>query len=444
MLISCTISRAVCACIFLAALTGSVTASSQAVNAPASNSTHFIGGLWFDGQSFTRNDFYAVNGVLTHHAPAHAYQTADLHGGFVVPAFGDAHEHNFDSVGNTPGVVQQYLRDGVFYAQGMTDITTGSAQVVAAHMVNTPTTVDVTYAHGGVTAPQGHPKEIYEQYALGFYEYPLTAEQNAKIAASSLQAGNAYWEIANADALAAAWPKILAAKPDLIKVLITNSEHFADEDPAHMPLGMGLDPRLIPLVVARAHAAHLKVAAHIDTAVDFHNALIGGVDEMAHLPGYYVTARDGVARYHITDADIAEAKRRGVKVIATASIVTNNGPPPAEVVALTRESEVSNLTRLRKAGVPVLIGSDFYNRDTVDEARFLKGLGVWTNLELLRMYSVTTPQDIFPKRHIGELREGFEANFLVLKADPIVDWKAIEQIADRWKQGQQILLTKTP
>ena len=51
---------------------------------------------------------------------------------------------------------------------------------------------------------------------------------------------------------------------------------------------MGLDPRLVPLIVNKAHAAGLRVSAHVDTVTDYRIALKAGVDEMAHLPGYYV------------------------------------------------------------------------------------------------------------------------------------------------------------
>jgi hypothetical protein len=110
----------------------------------ASKTTHFVGGHWFNGQRFVPEDFYAVGGVLIHDAPKHVDETVGLGGGYVVPPFGDAHEHNFDSLESTPKMVETYLRDAVFYAQGMTDVTSGSSPVVKARMVDTPMSVDVT------------------------------------------------------------------------------------------------------------------------------------------------------------------------------------------------------------------------------------------------------------------------------------------------------------
>jgi cytosine/adenosine deaminase-related metal-dependent hydrolase len=41
--------------------------------------------------------FYAVNGVLTSRRPSRIEESVDLANGFVIPPFGDAHCHHFDS-----------------------------------------------------------------------------------------------------------------------------------------------------------------------------------------------------------------------------------------------------------------------------------------------------------------------------------------------------------
>ena len=52
------------------------------------------------------------------------------------------------------------------------------------------------------------------------------------------------------------------------------------------------------------------------------------------------------------------------------------------------------------------------------EALYLSDLAVWSNLELLKWCSDSTPSLIFPKRKIGALRDGYEASFVVLEQDP--------------------------
>jgi hypothetical protein len=50
----------------------------------------------------------------------------------------------------------------------------------------------------------------------------------------------------------------------------------------------GLDPRLLPLVVARARAEGWRITAHVETPADFHHAVMAGVDEIAHLPPFEI------------------------------------------------------------------------------------------------------------------------------------------------------------
>ena len=404
---------------------------------------HFVNGLWFDGTRFAPDDFYAEGGDLTHRPhERRSYETVDLRGGFVVPPYGDAHEHNFDSLTGTPAVSTSYLRDGIFYAQGMTDNIPGAQAVVAAGMVDTPSTVDVTYAHGAITALQGHPKEVYESIANGFY-YPSTPEQKALVLSSNKREGVAFWQIDSPAELDAKWPKILATKPDLIKIILTDSEHFTADSHAHPVLGKGLDPALVPLVTAKAHAAGLKVAAHVDTATDVHIALVGGVDELGHMPGYYLGAKDDPATVRISDSDISLMAKGHVTLQATAGIYTDEHTSADDLKA-RQAAQRENLRRIKAAGITVVVGSDHYGQDSVHEADYLQALGIWSNLEMLRMWSIATPKDVFPKRKIGELKEGYEASFLVLKANPLEDWSAVHQIQDRWKQGQRIVVPEKP
>jgi hypothetical protein len=396
----------------------------------------FKNGRWFDGKRFRRRTFCSLGGVLSDRKPPHIDSIVDLNGRFVVPPYGDAHEHNFDNIKRTPAVIEKYLTDGIFYAQGMTDISSGAQEVLSAGLVNTPQSIDVTYAHGGLTAVDGHPKEVYESIANGFF-YPSTPEQRREVIASHLVAGRAYWEVDSAMDLNAKWPQILASKPDLIKIYLSNSERYTRDSHLHPILGDGLDPALVPLITARAHAAGLKVVAHVDTATDYHLALLGGVDEMGHLPGYGIRASSNLATFRISDADIALSATRHIRVQVTAGIDVDKDTPLEDLKA-RQLSQKDNIRRLQAARVPILIGSDHYGEDSLHEADYLHSLGLWSNVELLQMWAVETPQDIFPRRKIGELKPGFEASFLVLSGDPSQNWFATHQIMDRWKEGRQI------
>jgi imidazolonepropionase-like amidohydrolase len=78
-----------------------------------------------------------------------------------------------------------------------------------------------------------------------------------------------------------------------------------------------------------------------------------------------------------------------------------------------RKITIQNLLHLRQAGVPLVVGTDTTpGTGALTEMQFLKETGVFSNLELLKMWSETTPRAVFPQRKIGAVEEGYEANFL--------------------------------
>ena len=51
------------------------------------------------------------------------------------------------------------------------------------------------------------------------------------------------------------------------------------------------------------------------------------------------------------------------------------------------------------------------------------------------MWCAATPRAIFPARSIGALRPGYEASFLVLAGNPLIDFTNTQRILLRVKQG---------
>ena len=217
-------------------------------------------------------------------------KTIDLTGGFVVPPFGDAHCHHFDSSYNIDQQIKMYLRDGVFYVAVQTDVRSGALEVL--DRVNRPDSVDVSYAHGALTSSYGTASEIYEGLAVLRRPGATNPEEVKKLRESHIRADDAYYVIDNVDDLERKWPGVLAGRPDFIKIYLLTSEEYEKRRQRTDTIGdRGLDPKLVPLIVKKAHAASLRVSAHVDTVTDYRVALEAGVDQMAHLPGYYVSAQ---------------------------------------------------------------------------------------------------------------------------------------------------------
>jgi len=231
------------------------------------------------------------------------------------------------------------------------------------------------------------------------------------------------------------WSGFLADKPDFVKVYLMNSEQHARirGDPKFKG-NRGIDPALVPEIVRRASAAGLQVSAHVYTAADFRNAVEAGVQHIAHLPG----GRGPDSTFLLTDEDAGLAAELGVTVVTT--VVQHRDD--ALTARLLKTQYARNFEVLREHGVTLLVGSDLFPGTAATEIAALAGSGLFDDLELLRMWCVTTPRAIFPERRIGALEDGYEASFLVLRENPLADMSAPRTISLRVKQGVPIQLDR--
>jgi predicted amidohydrolase YtcJ len=350
----------------------------------------------------------------------------DLAGGFVVPPFGEAHNHNVEPP-KIDAVIQRYLEHGIFYVKDPDNLPAGREKV--APKLNQPESIDVMFSNGGFTGKDGHPTELVKRNI----DRGIWTEADGE--------GAFYYSVSSETELEQKWQQFLSTKPDFVKTFLQFSEDYQKRKDDSRYFGWkGLDPDLLKAIVWKAHSAGLRVSTHIESAADFHNALLAGVDEINHLPGFRITG--DVETHKITDFQIAEddaklVARRGIFVVTT--LAGSSQPPPAGAKReLDERDELNrrNLQLLKKYRVKLAFGSDLYRGDTVPEALYIASLGVFDNRELLRIWCDQTARTIFPRRKIGELKEGYEASFLVLKENPLRNFAAIQGISLRVKQGR--------
>jgi imidazolonepropionase-like amidohydrolase len=404
----------------------------------------FSGGWWFNGKGFVRQKLYAVNGIFQKRRASHVDKVIELGDLYIVPPFADAHSHAFDNPKSIDDAVATNLRDGIFYGFSLTNSIKGKTLV--ADKVNKPDSIDVGYADAGLTATLGHPILSAEVTANGI-PWDALAANWSRLLKSHTAEGDAYFVIDNLDELEKKWPRIISSKPDVIKIFLLDTENFEEHRRSTTTINdKGLDPILVPAIVARAHGSKLRVVAHVETAADFRVAVRAGVDIIAHLPGLAPKKNENLLRYELTEADAELAKRKGVSVVATAWLAERLAAPKpwlsgaaaeADTAQLERAKEIQrhSLKRLMDHGVPIAIGSDLYENATT-EASYLERLGVFDSPTLLQMWSRTTAQLIFPKRRIGQLTAGYEASLLALSCDPLKDFACTRQISIRMKQGR--------
>jgi hypothetical protein len=383
----------------------------------------FTNGNWFNGSSFETRTGYSIGGVLTFRRPAQVDRTIDLKGGFVVPPFGEAHNHNVEPINKLDALIARYLQHGIFYVKNPNSLARDRQTVLTK--INRPRSIDVIFSNGGLTGSGGHPVEIPERVI----KRGLWTESDAE--------GGFYYIIDNKEQLDSKWPTILANKPEFIKTYLLYSEDYSKRrnDP-HFMYWRGLDPSLLPIIVKRAHAAGLRVSTHIESAADFHNALVAGVDEINHMPGFRMGAdvdQHSPSEFEISEADARLAARRGTFVVTTLlGAVQLTDPNQRKQQDLVNSTNLALLLRDR---VKVALGSDSYRDDTVPEALYIYSLHIADNRTLLNLWCSITAGTIFPHRKIGYLKEGYEASFLVLASNPLDDFTAVEHITFRLKQG---------
>ncbi|HEU4520575.1 MAG TPA: hypothetical protein VFT12_01150, partial [Thermoanaerobaculia bacterium] len=267
----------------------------------AHGTLRFDNGRWYDGSRFVQRTMWSVDGVFRDSFDGAPDSVVDLAGGWVIPPFGDAHHHAFGG-GDPARDILRFLSAGIFYVKNPNNQRSLAAPI--RPKVNLPESVDVIYSNGGLTATGGHPSPIY---------------------GPGLE-GDAYFFVDDEASLARTWPQVLAGQPDFLKIYLEDSG---------TPKNRGLDPKLVPSIVKRAHAAGLTVSAHVTSAADFRIAVAAGVDEINHLPLEKLTS---------DDASRAAAKKTRV---VTTTISHRDTSRVKDLDALHRE----NLQLLHNHGV---------------------------------------------------------------------------------------------
>lgn len=400
-----------------------------AQNESVSKNYEFTNGNWFDGKEFEkRKSFYSVGGIFSGEKPERIDETVDLKDAYILPPFGDAHNHTFELSYNLESFSNKLFTDGIFYIKNPNSIPRYTKQI--ADKINQPKAIDATFAGGGLTAEGGHPSVLYN---VGLANGPF------KFMKIKDFENIAFYLINEHNDLETKWNKILADKPDFIKTYLLFSEEYEERRDKDVNGFKGLNPELLSLIVKKAHEAGLRVSTHVNSAYDFGVAVRAGVDEINHLPGRFSFEREeDFERFLIKESDAKLAGEKDIYVVPTYSLFLNNKNKDKVYTEKAQDVQKANLKLLNKYGVKITFGPDSYNQTSQTEALYLKDLGIFSNLELIKMWSEYTPQTIFPKRKIAKFKNGYEASFIAMPENPLANFDAVKNINYRFKQGVPI------
>jgi imidazolonepropionase-like amidohydrolase len=220
-------------------------------------------------------------------------------------------------------------------------------------------------------------------------------------------------------------------------------------------------------VVAAAHRRNKLVVAHVITQPDARDAIAAGTDGLVH-----------IFADSPPEADFAEfAAQHKVFVVPTLSVIESatgasdkswwqNAPhvvpyitpsmrrsldmkmPPGIGAKLKLTHAQAAVGVLRRAGVPILAGSD------APSPGLAHGLSLHRELELLVLSGLTPlealasatsePARAFGFHDRGHIARGLRADLLLVNGDPTVDIKATRNIAGVWKLGVQYVRPSSP
>jgi imidazolonepropionase-like amidohydrolase len=392
----------------------------------------FAKGNWWMNNQFVAKTVYTQNGLFTFKKPVKIDSVIDLQNQFCIPPFGDAHTHNLDGAYGLKEMVQQYVKQGVFYVQVLGNYGSGANAVRPA--LEKAKLIDVTYANGLLTATYGHGFYPYEPMAMGFYNPQQQFKYADSVKKSRIAMNDAYYFLDSIADVDAKWPLIMQYKPDHIKICLMDAADYVAKRKAEKVETYGLSPEVAAYVVKKAHAEGLRVFAHVETADDARLCAKIDVDALAHLPGYgWNGLPETKEKFCMTPSDALLFKKTGMAVIPTMNIdhsadydTTGKATIYPQRRAALIEYKKMTLAILYKNKVPIGLGADYYGKTVMPEIDSLIANKIFTNSELLDIYCRQTTQLIFPKRKIGEIKENYEASFLVLKENPVTNITAIK------------------
>jgi imidazolonepropionase-like amidohydrolase len=178
----------------------------------------------------------------------------------------------------------------------------------------------------------------------------------------------------------------------------------------------------IRFMIAEAHAAGLKLAAHCWTHAGAHNAAEAGVDSIEH-------------GFRMTDEDLQLAKKNNVTLVGTEFTEKLTGPEQHKIW-------VDRLKRAHKIGVNMAFGTDVIDalpgetRGTlaIDYIQSWIEAGV-PAADTLRAMTVNAARLLGVDKQRGFLKPGMAADIIATPENPIEDIRTLKEVSFVMKNG---------
>ena len=340
----------------------------------------------------------------------------------LLPGFIDAHNHSYTRTG-----LEQELIFGVTTELGMQNDPAFVAEIKREQASGQSLNLaDMRSSGWPATAPGGHGTE-------GGLPVPvITApDQAAGFVQQRRKAGS-----------------------DYLKIIFEDGSLFHGKSP-------NLTKSTVAALARAAHDAGLLAVAHIGNRQGAIDTIEAGVDGLAHLfidrppePGFgsFVADHRAFAIPTLTVLDSASRKPSGASLATDARLepyltleairnLTTTGPHKL-VIPVNFDYALQTVKQLRRAGVPILAGTDapsegtWFGASIHRELELLVHAGM-TPIEALAA-ATSVPASIFHLTDRGGIAKGKRADLVLVNGDPSKDIKHTRAIVGVWKRGVRV------
>jgi imidazolonepropionase-like amidohydrolase len=191
---------------------------------------------------------------------------------------------------------------------------------------------------------------------------------------------------------------------------------------------VNMDTAIVKAAVDVAHAQAKPVFAHPQNKIGLDNAVAGGVDILAHTvptqPNY-------------TPEELARFKSQHTALIPTLALWTTIVSDPG-ITAQLVQSGVDQLKTFSANGGPVLFGTDTGFTSDYDTSLEFELMHRALSVSEILASLTTNPAAYFKAANKGRVEKGFDADLVVLDADPVSDVRNLAKVACTVRAGKII------
>lgn len=208
--------------------------------------------------------------------------------------------------------------------------------------------------------------------------------------------------------------------------------------PGETPFDVQLSEEEMHAAVVEAHHKGFPTAAHAQGTEGIKNAVRAGIDSVEHA-------------IFMDDEAVKLMKEHGTFVVPTLvaprAIYENPEQLPAFMVKKARlvaHDHMKSIQKIVAAGIPVAMGTDAgtpyndFGHWVVNELKMYLTAGM-TPEQVLNSATQVAAQLMRIDDHVGTVKSGYEANFVVLANNPLDDFSAFEGAVDVYRKGHRLI-----